>query len=406
MVALPIEDQQASTRGSFTPSIPENTFADPDVDQDLVVFVSELPPGLEFRHGTISGTPEETGTFTIEVVASDPGGLTATDSFELVVTDDPVDPDTPPNSPPVVAMPLEDQGARVGEAFAFVIPDMAFIDPDPDTELSFTASALPPGLAFEDDRIVGTPSQPGSRDVTITATDEEGLAVTDTFTITVEPGGVGGPGDVLLPAGGTVTLLAPEGPASAVDLTFADVDSPRGDDAARFQLRFFLDGDPAGGLGRRLIVDEPGGTVEVAHPDGRLFDEVRLTDVTGGTTGAITEVEFGRDAAPFEPVEIEPGRSARVRHDGPGDAVAVELTLSDLEDPQDGQSAYRAVFYDDGARLGGRRELIRLDEPGGTVRIDFGGEAFDEVRLRDTEGEVSATISAASFFGPDDTPLA
>ncbi|QCX00274.1 tandem-95 repeat protein [Aggregatimonas sangjinii] len=89
------------------------------------------------------------------------------------------------NDSPVVDQGIANQTAQVGQNFSFTIPMNAFSDPDPDAQLSITAMNLPPGLAFEDTKIVGMPQQAGSFTVTISVEDEGGLTASTMFDISV-----------------------------------------------------------------------------------------------------------------------------------------------------------------------------------------------------------------------------
>lgn len=92
------------------------------------------------------------------------------------------------DNPPVVDMPLADQDATVGVAFAFTIPGDTFSDPDDDT-LTFRA-ATPVWLVFDPatGAFSGTPGAEdvGVASVTLSASDGR-FEVSDVFAITVEP---------------------------------------------------------------------------------------------------------------------------------------------------------------------------------------------------------------------------
>ncbi len=92
------------------------------------------------------------------------------------------------NNAPVVATAIADQTATEDTAFSLDISSV-FADADGDT-LTYSISGNPSWLSFDADTGVfsGTPAQSdtGTYTVTVTATDPEGEAVTDTFDITVE----------------------------------------------------------------------------------------------------------------------------------------------------------------------------------------------------------------------------
>jgi ELWxxDGT repeat protein len=90
VVANPIPDQQGVFGGSFSFTVPPDTFSDEDADQTLTYTASGLPPGIGFDvpTATFSGTFAAAGQFTVSVVATDNGGpipLSATNTFEINV---------------------------------------------------------------------------------------------------------------------------------------------------------------------------------------------------------------------------------------------------------------------------------------------------------------------------------
>jgi DNA-binding beta-propeller fold protein YncE len=200
-VANPIPDRPATEDTPFTYQIPANTFTDVDGD-NLTYTASALPPGLTFDPGTrtISGTPTTPGTTNITVTATDPSGATATDTFGLAVANT--------NDAPVVANEIADQTVDEDTAYSYTIPANTFTDVDGDN-LTYTTSALPPGLTFDSasGTISGTPTIPGTTNITVTATDTTGASATDTFALAVNDVAEGGAtqyvsaNSVSLPAG-------------------------------------------------------------------------------------------------------------------------------------------------------------------------------------------------------------
>ncbi len=98
-VAQPIYDQSAQASSAFTYQVPGNTFSDIDVGDTLTYTAtladgSALPSWLSFDAitRTFSGTPgaSDTGTFDLNVIATDTGNLTATDSFRLTIAPPPI----------------------------------------------------------------------------------------------------------------------------------------------------------------------------------------------------------------------------------------------------------------------------------------------------------------------------
>ncbi|GEM_PF-4361166 len=85
-VGTGLANQTAQVGQGFTLFIPAGTFVDPDNDQ-LQLRVSGLPAGLNFSaaQNAITGTPVQAGTSTVQVTATDPGGLSTSTSFVLTV---------------------------------------------------------------------------------------------------------------------------------------------------------------------------------------------------------------------------------------------------------------------------------------------------------------------------------
>ncbi|MFD2569028.1 putative Ig domain-containing protein [Spirosoma soli] len=87
-VTATIPDQTAGLNQSYSFVLPVYTFADQEDSRASLTFaVGGLPQGLEFNPATrlIFGTPTQTGTFPVVVTATDPGGLSASTTFQITV---------------------------------------------------------------------------------------------------------------------------------------------------------------------------------------------------------------------------------------------------------------------------------------------------------------------------------
>ena len=181
----------ARADAAFSYTVAADTITDPDSGDTVTYSLtladgSPLPAWLTFdaSTGLLSGTPAaaDVGTLQLELRGTDSHGLFASEVVNLVVA--------PPNHAPVVAAELPDQSAAQGMAFNYVVAPDAFADADGDA-LSFEAtladgSALPGWLAFDgvSRTFSGTPTQPGSVSVRVTATDGS-LSASDAFDITI-----------------------------------------------------------------------------------------------------------------------------------------------------------------------------------------------------------------------------
>ncbi|GAB3990763.1 hypothetical protein GCM10028807_18530 [Spirosoma daeguense] len=280
----PIANQVAIQEQPFGLNV-ANTFTDAQTPNALTLTASGLPTGLNLVGTTITGTPALSGTSTVTLMATDPGGLTASTQFGLTVqpasstivtsfaitgvspvactqishnryeigfqlqysglNGQPVSvsvvnemfPTTAPgpyslqlyndnptiivkatqqgsagessftynwlancqspqtNTPPRVNQPLTDQVAKVGQEFGYTIPQTTFTDNESPHTLVLSVAGLPAGLSFSPPtQIGGVPSMTGVSTVTVTATDPQGLSVSASFVLTVNPANAPNPG--------------------------------------------------------------------------------------------------------------------------------------------------------------------------------------------------------------------
>ena len=194
---MPLPDQVIDEDAAFSYRLASGAFADPDPADHLAYSASQvdgtpLPDWLSFNPYTqeFSGTPAngDVGWLDIAVTATDGRGAAVNDVFRLTVNNT--------NDVPVLAAPLPDQTARDGSDYAYSVPDGSFTDPDPDDSLTYTASlpggeSLPAWLTFNTGQpgFSGTPTAAdvGLLQIELTATDRSGAAVSDRFTIDVQP---------------------------------------------------------------------------------------------------------------------------------------------------------------------------------------------------------------------------
>jgi len=193
VVATAIADLAVAQNALFSFAIPAGTFS--DIDGDILSYSasladgSSLPTWLSFDAATqtFSGTPanDDVGVLSLRITATDPSGLSISDNFNISVGD--------VNDAPVVDAVIVDQTVSQDVLFSFAIPAGTFSDPDGDS-LSYSVSlsdgsALPTWLSFDalTQTFSGTPGNGdvGALNLRITATDPDGLSVSDSFGLTV-----------------------------------------------------------------------------------------------------------------------------------------------------------------------------------------------------------------------------
>jgi hypothetical protein len=159
---------------------PAGEFAEPQGDT-LTYPASGLPSGLSFNAKalTISGTPLKPATSAITVTAKDQSGLSASETFNGVVT----------ATAPTLASQTANQVFSDGQSMKFLLPSNTFTDPQ-GAALRFTASETSGAnqtswMTFNPnlDEFLGTPpaSLTGTIGVHVVATDAYGLSASETF---------------------------------------------------------------------------------------------------------------------------------------------------------------------------------------------------------------------------------
>jgi hypothetical protein len=178
-----IAPQTAAVGRPFTLDL-TTAFSDPDGDP-LTRTAAGLPATLLFDGSAISGTPApadaQLSPFAVTVTAADNRGGTATAQFALTVS-----PDAPPT---VVGQGIPDQSVVENAQLSVDVAPL-FTDADGDP-LTFRAVGLPPGIQLAGSVIAGTPAAGALArspyQVTVTAADNRGGSVTDTFVVTIVP---------------------------------------------------------------------------------------------------------------------------------------------------------------------------------------------------------------------------
>ncbi|MES9957227.1 MAG: putative Ig domain-containing protein [Sedimenticola sp.] len=195
-VTAALEDQSATEDTAFSFTIPDTSFSDVDVGDQLSLTVTQqdgspLPGWLSFdvASRTLSGTPlnRDVGTLSLKVTATDLAGASVHDEFSLTIDNT--------NDAPIVSTQIADQQATEDTAFNFTIPEGTFSDVDASDLLSLMVtqqdgSPLPSWLSFDvaTRTLSGTPlnADVGTLSLKVSAADLAGASVHDVFTLTVD----------------------------------------------------------------------------------------------------------------------------------------------------------------------------------------------------------------------------
>ncbi|MBF2214258.1 putative Ig domain-containing protein, partial [Staphylococcus epidermidis] len=139
--------------------------------------VDGLPAGVTFDEATntISGTPNEVGSYDIKVTTTDESGNATETMFTINVED---------TTKPTV----EDIADQTQEVNTEIDPIKIEATDNSGQAITNKVDGLPDGVTFDEatNTISGTPNEVGRYDIKVTTTDESGNATETTFTINVE----------------------------------------------------------------------------------------------------------------------------------------------------------------------------------------------------------------------------
>ncbi len=305
------------------------------------------------------------GVATVTVTASDPGGMTAAQSFVVTV----------PNRPPVAVGSMPEQTIEVGEIATIDLTGY-FSDPDGDA-LAFTAASSATGVASVEvsgsDLTVLAVAK-GTATVTVTATDAEGLAASQEFAVTA-------PNRAPVPVGSIAERTLEVGKAESLGLS-----------------RYFSDPDGDELVFTAAVSEEGMASVEVSG------SVVTVTAVAKGlVTVTLTATDTEGLAATQEFMVTVPNRAPVVSGAVEGRTIAVgETSVLNLSghfsDPDVDALVYAAESSD--AKVAG----VAVSDDALAVTAAAKGTATVIVTATDTEG-LTATLEFLVTV-PNRAPLA
>ncbi len=137
-----------------------------------------LPTGLSFSGATLSGTPTQTGSFPINVTATDANGCTGSRAYTLVI-----------NCPAITVNPATLPNGFVGTNYG--TQTLSATGGVGGYTFNVSAGALPNGITLSGAVLSGTPTATGTFNFTIQATDSNGCTGTRSYTVIISGGGGG-----------------------------------------------------------------------------------------------------------------------------------------------------------------------------------------------------------------------
>ena len=357
-------------------------FEDPDNDSltytatttDSTVAVATISENV------LTVTARARGTVSVTVTATDPGGLSAEQSFEVTVA----------NQAPIARDSIQFGTVGIGETRSWSGPDL-FLDPDGDS-LAYTARSSNLQLVrpwVTDDVLLIQGLLPGTATLTFSAFDPEGLSARIVFDVTVlGPVSISGTEPLVLLEGAPATVfgsgfspIASENLVSVGGLLASvttvtesslSIEVPRADclPPRRDELRVNV-GQRSDG---RTVGVTPRSREDLALPQ-RWYRHTRAGNgclhLPGNTSGGeylIGVVSVSEDAASLTEVTLTgtPGDAGVAAADGARIVVGVDLaTEESVNDvPADFGAGTRPVA----AEVANTSGLVRLPQAGDTLR--------------------------------------
>lgn len=342
-----------------------------------------LPTGITFNPATLAfaGTPTESGTFTFDVTATDstggtPGTVTATYSLTVLV-------------PTLSLSPETVQGATAGMTYTQTFVATGGVAP---YQYTLSTGTLPAGLTLDTatGQLAGTPTQAGSFDFSVTATDSTaGTAATTVRAYT-------------LAVSAPVIVVDPDTlPTALQSVEYTQALSARGGTAP---YTFTLD---AGTLPTGMTLSAEGALSGTPSATGSFEVTIRATDALGfsGTrTYALTVIARPDPTRDPEVRGLLEAQAEATRRFAAGQIANFQQRLEQLHGGATAEGMRNGVSFTTRERCQDNRAYTDLDACGASARAaDARRNAAGEQRLSggaspDEEGTASQADAAAFGF--------
>ena len=373
-------------------------FTDPDGEALAYTAVSSAPDVVSARasDGEVTIAALSRGAASVEITATDPGGLSASQAFRVTV----------PNRAPVALDTIPSLTLPAGVRDTVSVAAF-FGDPDGDS-LAFQAAPAEPAVAAAvvvDSLVVVIGVRRGETDVTVRALDPDGLSASQTLQVTVPNSGP-------VPVETIPSQELEEGRTKILDVLpyFSDADG----DALMYTASTTDAGVAAVGVADNAVVIEGTGigstqlTVTARDPEGA--DAIQQTPITV-LPGGLPDLVVSR-AWPL---------SAEVPSNGPGQAVAFTVENVGRAVAETGRARFLGshdAFVSPPDSVLGEGVLPGSIAPGGAVTLSYtvassdpGGTRFyaglclDEVPGEAAAGNnCSAAVQVSVVPGPATGP--